>query len=395
MLSKNSQITIVSKVVIMLTNFATVILSSHLWGTEGRGEISLVMADISIIAIFSSMLGGSTIAFHSSKIKQEFLFGSSFLGALIFPIVGTVFFTLVHGNEYFFQMLLISIFMSISNTFSLFFLGKKNIIWYNIILLGASTLILLLISISYFILDLKDLSTFFNSYFLAYSIITIIGLFKFKSYGSSKIKYDFGISKKIFKYGFHNELSYLIQFLNYRLAYYFIAFLLGKSTLGVFSIAVAISEAVLIISKSLSAIHFSDIINSDNKKEQIILTNKAAKNSFIFSLIIVIAIGLTPEFVFRFVFGDGFEGVKNISLSIMPGVIALSISNLYGHYFAGIGRLDILRNKSLIGLVATVALLFALVPTYKLNGVIITFNVSYILSSLFLFMKFKKEETSA
>jgi O-antigen/teichoic acid export membrane protein len=109
-------------------------------------------------------------------------------------------------------------------------------------------------------------------------------------------------------------------------------------------------------------------------------------------MFLVTTIAITPEFIFNYVFGSEFEDVKYISLLIMPGVISLAISNLYGHYFAGVEKLNILRIKSIIGLIVTIILLFVLVPPFKLNGVIITFNASYMFSSYYLFLKFKKEE---
>jgi O-antigen/teichoic acid export membrane protein len=75
-----------------------------------------------------------------------------------------------------------------------------------------------------------------------------------------------------------------------------------------------------------------------------------------------------------------------------PGIIAIAVSNLYGHYFAGTGKLNILRNKSLIGLVTSLILLPVLVKKYELTGACISLNASYILSSLYLWFRFRKEK---
>lgn len=394
MISKNTQFTIISKVLIILSNFGTIILSTQFWGAEGRGEISLIIADISIITIFSSMLGGSTIAFHVPKMKSNFLFSSASLGAIIFPLLGGIVFSFIHGFNYFPHLFFISLLISITNTISLFFLGKKEINWYNIILILSSVLIFISLTTLYFIVGITDLNVFFYSYYLSYLVVAIIGVWKIKNSYSIQFSFDFLKLRSIFKYGFYNELNYLIQFLNYRLAYYFIAFYLGKSTLGIFSIAIAISEAILVVSKSLSAIHYADIINMDNQKEKIDLTIKSAKISFALSSVLVIVLAIVPSFIFELIFGEDFADVKRISLLIMPGIMGLAISNLYGHYFSGIGRLDILRNKSIIGLIATISLLFALVPTYQLSGVLVAFNFSYLASSLYLFYKFYKEKST-
>ena len=91
------------------------------------------------------------------------------------------------------------------------------------------------------------------------------------------------------------------------------------------------------------------------------------------------------------VFGNEFGDIRKYILLLVPGIIAIAVSNLYGHYFAGSGRLKILRDKSLIGLAASLILLPLLVKKYQLTGACISMNVSYILSSLYLWFRFMKE----
>ena len=198
--------------------------------------------------------------------------------------------------------------------------------------------------------------------------------------------------KSIFHYGINNEFNYFIQFLNYRLSYYFIAKILGLAQLGVFSIAVSITEAVWIISRSMSTIHYSNVINSDDKIKSRLETRSYARQSLLISLLVIGVTVLVPDSVYQFVFGKEFVEVKRFIIYLSPGVMAIAVSNLYGHYFAGVGKLNILRNKSLIGLGATIVLLPLLINKYQLTGVCITLNVSYIASSVYLWYKFISEK---
>ena len=87
MLSKNTTFTIGSKFIILLANFALVVFSTQRWGSEGRGEIALVIANISIITIFSNIFCGSTIAYHAPRLQRDFLLAVSLAGAIIISII--------------------------------------------------------------------------------------------------------------------------------------------------------------------------------------------------------------------------------------------------------------------------------------------------------------------
>ena len=101
-----------------------------------------------------------------------------------------------------------------------------------------------------------------------------------------------------------------------------------------------------------------------------------------------------PEPVYRLVFGEEFGDVRKFLIYLLPGVVAISVSNIFGHYFSGSGKLRVLTYKSLIGLCTTIIILPFVLKEYKLTGVCIALNVSYILSSLYLWLTFRKEKNS-
>jgi len=91
------------------------------------------------------------------------------------------------------------------------------------------------------------------------------------------------------------------------------------------------------------------------------------------------------------VFGAEFGDVRKYILYLIPGIMAISVSNLYGHYFAGTGNLKIISNKSLISLISILISMPFLVKSFQLEGVCIAMNISYILSSVYLWIYFRRE----
>lgn len=392
MLSKNTTLTIMTKFGILVSNFVLVVFSTRIWGTEGRGEIALVLANISIIGIFSNIFCGSTVAYHASRIQRDSLLAFSVAGALFVSLAGAIAFSIFFGFSYFVPLFLIAFLLSLNTSVSSWWLGKNKIRMYNILTLLNPFFILVSFLLLYFILSKTALNTYFNAYYIGLCAILLFGMAGLVA--SERIKtpsIEYSDARNIFRYGLSNEFNYLIQFLNYRLPYYFIATLLGLSNLGLFSVVVSISEAVWIISRSISTVHFSNVINTDdqlkNRRETIVL----AKQSLLISLILLLAGILIPDSIYRLVFGDEFTGIRKYLLYLVPGIIAIAVSNLYGHYFAGTGKLKILRNKSIIGLVASLVLLPIMVKKYQITGACISMNISYLVSSLYLWFVFRRE----
>jgi len=92
MLSKDNLFTIFSKGLILLVNFFMVVLTARIWGSEGRGEIALVIANVSIISIFSNIFCGSTVAYNACSRQRELLLIISLAGAILTSVAGPVFF---------------------------------------------------------------------------------------------------------------------------------------------------------------------------------------------------------------------------------------------------------------------------------------------------------------
>jgi O-antigen/teichoic acid export membrane protein len=394
MLSNNTSFTITSKFIILLANFALVVFTTRIWGSEGRGEIALVIANVSIIAILSNVFCGSTIAYHTPRLNRNFLLIVSLAGALLISFAGAIFFSTWFGFIYFTKLFFISFLLSLLTAISTYWIGKNNIKNYNFLTLLSPVLILFSLAILYFLLKKTSLNTFFSAYYFGTVVALIIGISGLSLKESFKLpQFSFTEIKSILSYGINNEFNYLIQFLNYRLSYYFIAKLLGLSQLGVFSIVVAISESVWIVSRSMSVIHFSNVINSDDQLKNRQETKTFVRQSFWISLLILSISVFIPRSVYQLIFGDEFGEVKKFIVYLLPGILAIAISNLYGHYFAGKGNLRILRNKSLLGLGATILLIPLLINRYQLTGVCISLNVSYLLSSIYLWVIFRKEES--
>ncbi|HKK42864.1 MAG TPA: polysaccharide biosynthesis C-terminal domain-containing protein [Bacteroidales bacterium] len=375
----------------LLTNFAVVVFTTHVWGSEGRGIIAMVIADVSIITIFSNIFCGSTIAFHSPKLTRDQLFTIAAPGAILVSSAGTIVFSFISGFHYFVPLLLISLILSLKAAIISYLLGKNKINNYNTLSLAGPVLIAITIVVLYYLLGKRTVDTYFTALYLASGLVlTAATILLFIKEPFTRPVINLSHVKDVLGYGSVNELNTLLQFLNYRISYYFIIKLLGIKQLGIFSIAVAVSEAFWIISRSLSAIHFSNVINADNHETTRKDTVSYVKQSFWISLFLTVFAILVPGPVYKFIFGHDFSQTRTLILYLIPGIIAIAVSNIYDQYFSGTGKLKILTIEYSIGLILTIILLPVLITNLKLKGACISIDIAYLASSLFIFFMFRK-----
>jgi O-antigen/teichoic acid export membrane protein len=386
--------TFASKVLILLINFAVLTLTTNYFGLEGRGLISITMADLAIIVIFNNILGGNSVVYFLNKVGLSRLILPAVIWIILSTTIGAFVFSVLHAQQSYFILLPITLITSFLALNLLIFIGKEKIQLFNIFSLLPPFLLLVFSLGLIYLFNNRTVNGYLLSYFLSQAFVCIISLIFIRKY---LIKNEIGIStdivKKAFGYGWKNELSYFIQFLNYRLSYFFILYYQDITSVGLFSVAIVVSESIWLMAKSITTVQYSKIVNLDNPNGAIDLTKKSAKLSFYATLAMLIVLAIIPSEVFGFVFGKDFGPIKQLLFFLMPGILSIAVSNVYGHYFAALNQMRVLIVKSTIGLVFTVVLSVILIPLWSLKGACVVTSVSYLSSSVYLFIAFYKRKS--
>ncbi|AZA72330.1 MATE family efflux transporter [Chryseobacterium indoltheticum] len=382
--------TFISRFLILILSFGLVIFSTNMWGSEGKGTISIVIANVALVSFFSSIFSGSSTSYFARKFKVEQVLVYSYLWSLI---VGTavplIFSFAAIQNEFLYYLIGISVFSSLLSTNISLFIGTQNIRFFNIYTVLQQFFHVLFIAILIYIVKLKDVSVYFLAqiFCLAFlfltSLILILKKCKFSEFSFSKFVFI-----NMFEYGWKTQLSAFIQFLNYRLSFYFLEYFEGIAVVGIFSIGITFSEAIWTITRSIAVVLYSDVVNSENREESIVKTKSSLKLSFTLMLVFVLGILIIPDFVYPFIFGKEFNETKLIMLLLAPGILAIAVSDMIGYYFSGIKELKILNIKSIVGLFITVIFSFFAIPKWGIWGACFVTTLSYVVSATILFWKF-------
>lgn len=382
--------TFISRFLILILSFGLVIYSTNMWGSEGKGTISIVIANAAAVSFFSSIFSGSSTSYFVSKFKIEKVLLYAYLWSLVTGILIPLAFSLASIQSGYLPYLIgISVFSSLLSTNINLFVGTQNIRKFNIYTVLQQLVHIVFIGIFIYLFNIKDVSVYFLAQIGCLGFLFFTSFFQIiRKCSISEISFSKEVSRNMFEYGWKTQLSAFVQFLNYRLSFYFLEHFEGIASVGIFSIGITFSEAIWTITRSIAVVLYSDVVNSKSREESIEKTKSSLKLTFILMLGFVLGIIIIPAQVYEMIFGREFRNTKEIMLLLSPGIFAIAVSDMIGYYFSGIRELKILNVKAIVGLVITVVFSFIAIPRWGILGACFVTTFSYLASAFLLFRKF-------
>jgi O-antigen/teichoic acid export membrane protein len=386
---KNILSTLFSKVSILILNFLIVILSTNLWGAGGKGIISIIIADMSIIAIINNVFAGSSVSYLIPKVGYSKLILPAYVWIFISTISCAFLFSTIGNHDHLLTLILITLLNSLVSLNLIVFVAKENIHLYNRYSLLSPLLLILFIAVFEFVLKMHSVNSYAYSLILSQLIVYGLSWLKIKPFlKTNEIELSRDVACRALDYGWKNELSNFVQFLNYRLSFYFVLYYLGLKSVGLFSVGIALAESVWVICRSISTVIYAKMINTEDEKQRVELTVKSARISLVASLAVVAVLLVVPSGLYEYVFGSEFRGIKQLFILLIPGVISMSFSNIHGLFFAASNYMATLITKSLLGLISTIILSVILIPRWGMMGAGVVSSVTYFIPSVYILIVF-------
>lgn len=381
--------TFFSRFLILILNFGLVIYSTNMWGSEGKGVISIVIADLTIISFFANIFVGSSMTYFASKYKTEKILPFAYLWSILIGVLIPLTFSFDHTAGYSNYLIALSVLSSLLAANVNLFVGQQNIRMFNLYTVLQQFVHIIFITVIVYIIKITSVDSYFIAQIGCFAVLFLVSAFQvLKQCNFKNISFSKEIGSKLFDYGWKTQLSVFLQFLNNRLSFYFLEYFRGIVSVGIFSVGIAFSEAIWTVSRSLSVVLYADVVNNKNSNEAIEKTKVSLRVSFLITLLFIIVMLLIPAEVYSMIFGKDFSQTKEIVLFLSPGILAIAVSNIIGYYFAGINKLRILNVKAIIGLIFTVISSFFIIPKWGIRGACVITSISYCMSSALLFWRF-------
>lgn len=351
------------------------IICSKLFGAEGRGEISLFLTNIALIQLFCDFGNSSANINLSYKYDNLNIWKTSTLW-IIFICVISLILLLLLDVKYCLLISLSAFLLSINNNNLLILMGNRQVNKRNM------TLFIVALSLTISTLIMFYLNYTIEYYFPIYILTLLIGIL-FSSiwvleFLKSKEKFKFNI--EVIKKGFLAQTGHFVQFLNYRLFFYFIIFYLGKFELGLFNNLIVLAESLWIIGHSIGQILHMKILNTSDSNLQIKLTNQSIFYSLLGTSLLFVIMLFIPNNWWMSIFSKDFKQISILLPYLSFGILLFSISNIINHYLHAMNEFKKIIWINVIGLFAGTISCLLLIKEMQLIGVCISWSIAFTFS---------------
>lgn len=412
-LKRDTQMTLVSRIPVMLLSFLSVVLLTRLLGPEGNGVYTFVYASLNLlITIIGFQLDGSLTFFLSNKgydnNKVLSTIGILFLFSILVLVLVLLFIIyIVPGGQHLFipegqPVLFFFIFLAISfilrsgsNLIQAALRGLFRFKAFNVYITIIQLLPVLLYStLLYFSMSGQQnyqLVTYFKIILISESILLLTGIFILWKSNEIKFSSDTVIHRKaIVQYSSKNLLGTIGHFLNKRLDVWFVEFYNGMAVLGQYGLATQITNFISEALTPFNQVLLPYLSGSPVDKHKIMVGRIARLNFFIALIAAMMIAGLSWFFI-PLLFGHRFDQAIPSSQILAIGIIFISQRLVFTNYFKATDQMRHTIEASWGGVIITVVLDLLLIPHYGIIGASIASVLAYATTALFLIYHVSKK----
>jgi O-antigen/teichoic acid export membrane protein len=197
--------------------------------------------------------------------------------------------------------------------------------------------------------------------------------------------------KKNLSFGLREYLGNLFATLNIKIDLLILAAFMDKSLIGIYSVAVALSELFQFVPSSISVVLLPKVAKSSAAHSHKILKKSIVSNTIILSFGWFFFI-LTGWWLIPFLYGDAFKAAYFLSIIILFGTILMSLTQIINKYFSGVGRPELKSIIRAINIPIKAISMYFLIKYYGLEGAAWSFVVTTLSLLLITFIFYAKEK---
>ncbi len=389
-----------------IVGFVTLWFGTNFLGKEAWGIGATVLVDVSLLLIAVELLSGSGLIYFTPRKPFSVIYKLSHIW--IFTIVGIIsmiFYALYslcpniyHGfvpEGYGIHIIIMVLLYSFNNFNMNVLLGKERVGTQNLLFIIQFMTQMISMIIYIFIFDIRNADAFVYSLITGYIMVNIFGFISIlKYFKRSDIKPEkvslIDTAKEMLHFGSMIQLSTLVTMINRRISYIVIKNVFGDGEVGVYTSGTQVSEATKLIGHSIALVQFSAISNMDDDEKAAAITVTFLKLACVLTALCMIIICLIPKSVFAWIFSDEFAGIKDVLITLSPGMVFLAADMVFSHYFSGINKPKYNLYGTLVGLAITIPSISILIPMYGIIGAGISVSLTYFGTIFYQWIIFKK-----
>jgi len=386
--------TILTRIVLMTSALAIVLLTTRNLGAGGQGTAGLFALGILLVQALSNFIGGGANVYLAPRMAP----GQAFWPSVIWAVLSAgIFFSLfliipVVPDDLAVHACAIGLIQSVHMTLQQVTLARESIRTYNWILSTQAVIAAVLLTIFFEWAEWLSIYAYVSALYVAHCVaLAGFALANRKWIAQASFIHFKTTWRELFRLGKFAQGGNVLHLLNQRLNLVFLENLwhTGRFAVGVYSIALYIAEAIWTVSKSLSVIQYARIANSEHDMEARALTRHYLKISLFVVTLSSALILVVPSNWYTILFSNDVADLQQTLLWLTPGILANGASIIYAHYFSGRGQHHQNMKASALGLILSVALALMLIPSFGIRGAAASTSAALVVQALWFGWKYR------
>lgn len=377
----------------LISQVLMVVLTGRLLGPSGRGLYALASLSVGICQVpFGSVWVANTVELARKRATPRELFGISVVvaagGGLLTCAVALAISPALGDRWWVFALpSLITPFVLLRAYEEGIWQALGHVRAVNILRLGRATLPFL------FILPplLADASvrTTIILWELAFVVLAVTAFFRLRSFiGGPRFPRERAIYRRVTKYGLTISGFRIVEVLNERNGLLALAVFSSDAVVGVYSIAVAATEVLLLATEALALSTFKRI-SFDSREESAALSIRTMRHCVLLAAAASVVVIPASYVALPFILGPGYGDVPLVLLLLTPNVLCLAaVRPLYSFFQVQTENPASMYRVVAAALVVNTVLNVALVPLWGAQGAAVAASLSGIVAVTVAFRAF-------
>jgi O-antigen/teichoic acid export membrane protein len=202
------------------------------------------------------------------------------------------------------------------------------------------------------------------------------------------------LARRIAAYGWRAQIGGFVLLLNLRLDFVMISVITGPTVLGVYAIASKYAEFVKLLSLALTYVLYpkfaSELASRAAQSARSLLPKAAGATAAA-----VVPLWIAAPYVIPAIYGSDFDGAVTPAKIILLGLVFDGVAGVITALLYGIGRPGLNSIAMGLGLVVTVGLDIALIPSLEATGAAIASAAAYAMTTaalIWFFIRIRRAE---
>ncbi|HKB17748.1 MAG TPA: flippase [Candidatus Dormibacteraeota bacterium] len=386
-LVRSGTITLASRIVVFGLSLVAGVILARTLGPHGRGLYALALVAPSALTLVANLGISQALTYHLARktYPVEQLIGQAIALALVLGGITALILIAVMAAAGRWILpgvpLNLVIIAAASIPLALFFYfslsfeqGLEKFIGFNALyLVNAVALVLLLIPLFF---ARGNVTFAVTAWSLSWIPTAALGLYLLARAGHLNIRLDLKVARALLRFGIVGYLSFVTNFLNFRLDTFLVNIFANATQVGFYAVAVGLAETIWYVASAAATVLAPRVASTEAATSDI-TTGRVSRVVFATSLLGAIALALVAPPLIRILFGTAFGPSVVAVWLLLPGIVTLSVARVLSSYLLGRNRLRVDFFASLAGLAVTLVLDLTLIPRYGFAGAAVASSVAY------------------